>query len=55
MEGDTIPICGLARYDVDYLPGAVWSFELSPDDFYKIISKKINRKNDEIIFTLREA
>ena len=48
-----IPICGLAVYGVAVMPGAFWSIEIAPTDYYKIISKTINRTKDEIVFKMR--
>jgi len=60
---EEIPICGIAEWgdDVDgdpagaLMPEALWSFSVSTDEPYKILSKKINTKNQSITFRLRRV
>lgn len=54
LVGDQIPICGVAEYGEAQLPDALWSFTVTTDDYYKIIAKTVNPKDQTIDFRLRE-
>jgi hypothetical protein len=49
-----IPICGVFEWDEAVLPEALWTLTISVEDNYKIISKKIDIKNQNIEFRVRK-
>ncbi len=58
---EAIPICGIAEWGEDdgtpagfLLPEALWSFQVSTDEPYKILSKKVSVKSQTITFHLRK-
>lgn len=59
---EEIPVLGFAEWGDDtdsvppgaLMPDALWSFSVSTDEPYKILSKKINTKNQTIVFRLRK-
>ncbi len=54
LSGDNpLPICGLAICGEAILPRALWSFDISPIDGYKIIGKSLDIKNSLIKFRAR--
>jgi hypothetical protein len=48
-----LPICGIAICGEAILPRALWSFDISPIDGYKIIGKSLDIKNSLIKFRAR--
>ena len=50
-----LPICGNAICGSWWTPPALWNFQVSSTDYYKIIGRTLDTKNGLVRFTLRAA
>ncbi len=53
VSGSPFPICGVAICGSAILPKALWDFNVSSTDYYKVVGKSLDMKNAILTFKVR--